>query len=68
MSNPVSYFISHLSLGDLHASSEHSTSPALERISVERDLFTDDDHRPLDAKITNGFSAFQKLNKEPDLS
>ena len=58
----------HLSVGDLHASSEPSTSPALERISLERDLFTDDDHRPLDAKIVNGFIAFQKLNEEPDLS
>ncbi|KIM72817.1 hypothetical protein PILCRDRAFT_15795 [Piloderma croceum F 1598] len=59
---------SHLSVGDLHASSEPSTSPALERISLEGDFFTDDDHRPLDAKIVNGFSAFQKLNEEPDLS
>jgi hypothetical protein len=59
---------SHLSVGDLHAPSEPPTPPALERISLERDVFTDDDHRPLDAKIVNAFSAFRKLNEEPDLS
>ena len=64
----ISNDFSHLSVGDLHASSEPSNSPAPERISLVRDLFTDDDHRPLDAKIVNGFSAFRKLNEEPDLS
>jgi hypothetical protein len=59
---------SHLSVGDLHASSKPSTTPALERISLEHDVFTDDDHRPLDAKIVNAFSAFRKHNEEPDLS
>jgi hypothetical protein len=40
---------------------------SLERISVQRDVFTDDDHKPLDAKILKGFSTFWKLNEEPDL-
>jgi hypothetical protein len=61
----ISNDFSHLSVGDLHdASSEPSTSLALERISLERDVFTDVDHRPLDAKIVNGFSTFR--NEEPD--
>jgi hypothetical protein len=64
----ISNDFSHLSVGDLHTSSEPSNYSALERISLERDLFTDDDHKPLDAKIVNGFSAFRKLNEEPDLS
>ena len=58
----------HLSVDDLHASSEPSTTAMLERISVEHDSFTDEDHRPLDAKIMSAFSAFRKHNEEPDLS
>jgi hypothetical protein len=64
----ISNDFSHLSVGDLHASSEPSTPPALNRISLERDTFTDDDHKLLDEKIDNSFSAFRKLNEEPDLS
>ena len=64
----ISNDFSHLSGGNLHASCEPSTTRVLERISLERDVFTDDDHRPLDAKIVSGFSAFRKLNEEPDLS
>ena len=64
----ISNDFSHLSVGDLHALSESSTYPELEIVSVERDGFTDDDHRPLDAKIISAFSAFRKLNEEPDLS
>jgi hypothetical protein len=64
----ISNDFSHLSVGDLHAPSQPSTTPALERISLERDVFTDDDHRPLDAKIVNAFSAFRKHNEEPSLS
>jgi hypothetical protein len=45
-----------------------SQSPAVERISLERDVFTNDDHRPLDVKIVNTFSAFRKHNEEPDSS
>ena len=63
----ISNDFSHLSVGDLHASSEPSTPPALNRISLERDTFTDDDHKLLDEKIENSFSAFRKLNEEPDL-
>jgi hypothetical protein len=64
----ISNHFSNLSVGDLHASSGPSTTPVLERISPGRDVFTDDDHRPLDAKIVNAFSAFRKLDEEPDLS
>jgi hypothetical protein len=64
----ISNDFSHLSVGDLHASSEPSTPPVLNRISLERDTFTDDDHKLLDEKIENSFSAFRKLNEEPDLS
>jgi len=64
----ISNDFSHLSVGDLHASSEPSTPPALNHISLERDTFTDDDHKLLDEKIENSFSAFRKLNEEPDLS
>ena len=64
----ISNDFSHLSVGDLHASSEPSTPPALNPISLERDTFTDDDHKLLDAKIENSFSAFRKHNEEPDLS
>ncbi|KIM73021.1 hypothetical protein PILCRDRAFT_734751 [Piloderma croceum F 1598] len=64
----ISNDFSHLSVGDLHASSEPSTTAVLARISVKRDDFTDEDHRPLDAKIMSAFSAFRKLNEEPDLS
>jgi len=63
----ISNDFSHLSVDDLHASSEPSTS-TLEKISLERDLFTDDDHRPLDAEIMNAFSAFRQLNVEPAIS
>ena len=64
----ISNDFSHLSVGDLLASSGLSTTPALERISVERDVFTDDDHKLLDAKIVNAFSAFRKHNEEPNFS
>jgi hypothetical protein len=50
-----------------HASSEPTTTPALNRISLQRDVFTDDDHKTLDAKILNVFSAFRKFNEEPHL-
>jgi hypothetical protein len=58
----------HLSVGDLHASSGPSTTRALERISLERDVFTDDDHRLLDAQIVHAYSAFRTYDLEPDLS
>jgi hypothetical protein len=50
------------------ASSEPTTTPALNRILLEYDTFTNDDHNLLDEKIVNAFSAFRKLNEEPDLS
>ena len=58
----------HLAIGDLHTSSGPSTTSALERISPERDVYTDDHHISLDAKVVKAFSAFRKLNEEPDLS
>jgi hypothetical protein len=63
----ISNDFSQLSVGDLHASSQPTINLPLERISVQRDVFTDDDHKPLDANILKGFSAFRKLNEEPDL-
>jgi hypothetical protein len=41
---------------------------ALIRISRERDLFTDDDHKPLDAAIMKAFSSARRHNEQPDLS
>ena len=64
----ISNDFSHLSVGDLLASSEPSTPPALNRITLESNTFTDDDHKLLDEKIENSFSAFRKHNEEPDLS
>jgi hypothetical protein len=63
----ISNDFSQLSVGDLHASS-HNNTPALSRISLERDVFTDDEHKLLDAKISQAFSAFQEINREPVLS
>ena len=63
----ISNDFSHLSVGDLHASSEPSTPPALNRISLERDTFTDDDHKLLDEKIVNAFDLFRRYNEEPPL-
>jgi hypothetical protein len=62
----ISNDFSHLSFGDLHASSEPTTTPALKRISPERDTFTDDDHS-FDEEILNAFSAFRRINEQPDL-
>jgi hypothetical protein len=42
----------------------HSASPIYPTLSLERDVFTDVDYRPLNAKIVNGFSTFR--NEEPD--
>jgi hypothetical protein len=63
----ISNDFSHLSVGDLHASSEPSTPPALNRISLERDTFTDHDHKLLDEKIVNAFDMFRRYNEEPPL-
>ncbi|KIM88098.1 hypothetical protein PILCRDRAFT_3154 [Piloderma croceum F 1598] len=61
----------HLSVVDLLASSGPSTTPALERISMERDVFTDDDHKPLDAKIRlttiTADEAEELLDREPSI-
>ena len=38
------------------------------RISLDRDTFTDDDHKLLDEKIMNAFDIFWRYNEEPDLS
>jgi hypothetical protein len=64
----ISNDFSHLSVGDPHASSEPTTTPApaLNRISLERDTFTDDDHN-FDEEILNAFSAFRRINEQPDL-
>ena len=64
----ISNDFSHLSVGDLLASSEPSTPPALNRISLESDTFTNDDHNLLDAQIMDVFNIFWRYNEEPVLS
>jgi hypothetical protein len=63
----ISNDFSHLSVGDLHASSDPTTPPELNRISIERDTFTDDDHNLLDEKIVNAFDIFRRYHEEPPL-
>ena len=50
----------HLSVRDLNA-------PSLARVSRERDLFTNDDHKPLDAELMETFSLYRRLDEEPNL-
>jgi hypothetical protein len=59
----ISNDFSHLSVGDLHASSEPTTTPALNRISLECDTFTHDDHKLLDEKILIAFNTFRRINE-----
>ena len=66
--DPISKDFLHLSVADLHTSSGPSTTSALERISLECNVFTDDDHISLDVKIVKVFSTFWKHNEEPELS
>ena len=63
----ISNDFSHLSVGDLHASSNPTTPPELNRISIERDTFTDADHNLLDEKIVNAFDIFRRYHEEPPL-
>ena len=63
----ISNDFSHLSVGDLNASSEPTTTLALNRISLERDTFTNDDHKLLDEKILIAFNTFRRINEEPHL-
>ena len=42
-------------------------TPALTRVSPERDRFIDSDHKPLDAKLMKHFRLFRQLNEDPDL-
>ena len=58
----------YLSVGDLHDSSEPTTTPALNRMSLERDTFMGDDHNLLDAQIMDVFNIFWRYNEEPVLS
>ena len=60
----------HLSVGDLNPLREaisRDNTPPLTRVARERDRFTDEDHKPLDAEIMKTFSAFRRLNEEPNL-
>jgi hypothetical protein len=43
------------------------TSPQLTRVSRERDVFIDNDHKIYDAKIMNTFNLYRKHSEEPDL-
>jgi hypothetical protein len=64
----ISNDFSQLSVGDLHTSSDPTTPPQLNRISLGRDTFTDDDHNLLDEKIENAFDIFRtRYNEEPPL-
>jgi hypothetical protein len=63
----ISSDFSHLSVNDLHASSEPTTTPALNQISLKCDTFTDDDHKLLDEKILIAFNTFRRINEEPHL-
>ena len=47
--------------------SRSDTTSALTRVSRERDVFTDDDHKALDAVILKTFRAFRVINEEPNL-
>ena len=62
--------LSHLSVSDGNAPHEAAfpdTSPQLTRVSRERDVFIDDDHKIYDAEIMNTFSLYRKHDEEPDL-
>ena len=63
----ISNDFSHLSVGDLHTSSDPTTPSELNRISLEHDTFTDDDHNLLDEKIVNAFNIFRRYHEEPPL-
>jgi hypothetical protein len=58
--------LSHLSVSDGNAPHEAAfpdTSPQLTRVSRERDVFIDDDHKIYDAEIMNTFSLYRKHDK-----
>ena len=64
--------LSHLSVSDENAPHEGafpgtSPSPQLTRVSRERDVFIDDDHKIYDAEIMNTFSLYRKHDEEADL-
>ena len=72
--DPTSFLtedLSHLSVGDGNARLEAAfpdTSPQLTRVSRERDVFIDDDHKIYDAKIMNTSSLYRKHDEEPNLT
>jgi hypothetical protein len=62
--------LSHLSVGDRNVPPEAAfldTSSQLTRVSCERDVFTNNDHKIYDAKIMNTFNLHWKHDEEPDL-
>jgi hypothetical protein len=62
--------LSHLSVGDgntPHEAAFPDTFSQLTRVSRERDVFIDDDHKIYDGKIMNTFNLHRKHNEEPDL-
>jgi hypothetical protein len=56
-----------LSVGDPHTSLELTTTLALKQISLECDVFTNEDHKPFNGKILNAFNIFHKHSEEPHL-
>jgi hypothetical protein len=62
--------LSHLSVGDRNVPPEAAfpdTSSQLTRVSCERDVFADNDHKIYDAKIMNTFNLHREHDEEPDL-
>ena len=58
--------LSHLSVSDGYAPHEAAFPPQLTRVSRERDVFIDDDHKIYDAEIMNTFSSHRKHDEEPN--
>ena len=63
----ISNDFSELSIGDPHPSSQTITTSALRQISAEYDVFTNDDHAPLDEMVSETFSLYQVFKVEPSM-
>jgi hypothetical protein len=56
---------------DVNVSSDptfQNSTPALTRVSLERDALTEENHKALDADLMDTFSLFRSLDKEPSLA
>ena len=52
----LSKVFSHLSVDDQHEAIFRNITQSLSRVSSTHDVFTDDDHKPLDAQILKTFN------------